>query len=131
MKKFLIGLAIVLAIAAVVLFGFVPPYVGKSRNKILNLPPYTASAAAKELHQRLLVADLHADTLLWNRDLLVRGSWGHVDLPRLQEGNVALQAFTVVTKTPRDMNIENNTGGTDNITLLAFAERWPLAAWTN
>ena len=32
---------------------------------------------------------------------------------------------------PRDMNIENNTGGTDNITLLAFAERWPLAAWTN
>ncbi|MEP7336257.1 MAG: dipeptidase [Acidobacteriota bacterium] len=131
MKKFLIGLAIVLAIAAVVIFGFVPSYVGKDRNKVLNPPPYTASEAAKELHQRLLIADLHADTLLWSRDLLARGSWGHVDLPRLQEGNVAVQGFTVVTKTPRDMNIENNTGDTDNITLLAFVERWPIASWTN
>ena len=84
-----------------------------------------------DAHQRLLVADLHADTLMWNRDLLEKGSWGHVDLPRLQEGNVAVQAFTVVTKTPRNMNIEANTGDTDNITLLAFAERWPWAALTN
>ncbi|MBL8187379.1 MAG: dipeptidase [Acidobacteria bacterium] len=131
MKKFLIGLAIVLAIAAVVIFGFVPTYVGKGMNVTINLPPYPASDAAKELHARLLVADLHADTLMWNRDLLEKGSWGHVDLPRLQEGNVAVQAFTVVTKTPRNMNIEANTGDTDNITLLAFAERWPLATWTN
>lgn len=131
MKKFLIGLAIVLAIAAVVIFGFVPTYVGKGMNVTINLPPYAASDAAKELHARLLVADLHADTLMWNRDLLEKGSWGHVDLPRLQEGNVAVQAFTVVTKTPRNMNIEANTGDTDNITLLAFAERWPLATWTN
>ncbi|MGH9802017.1 MAG: dipeptidase [Blastocatellia bacterium] len=100
-------------------------------NRTINPPPYQASQAAKELHSRLLVADLHADTLMWNRDLLEKGSWGHVDLPRLQAGNVAVQAFTVVTKTPRNMNIEANTGDTDNITLLAFAERWPLAALTN
>lgn len=131
MKKVLIGLAIVIAVAAIVVFGFVPTYVGKDMNRTINPPPYTASEAAKALHKRLLVADLHADTLMWNRDLLARGSWGHVDLPRLQEGNVAVQAFTVVTKTPRNMNIEANTGDTDNITLLAFAERWPLAALTN
>lgn len=131
MKKFLLGLAIILVVAAIVVFGFVPTYVGKSMNLTINRPPYAASDAAKELHQRLLVADLHADTLMWNRDLLEKGSWGHVDLPRLQEGNVAVQAFTVVTKTPRNMNIEANSGETDNITLLAFAERWPLAAWTN
>lgn len=131
MKKLLIGLLIVLAIAAIVIFGFVPSYVGKDMNRTINPPPYSASEAAKELHARLLVADLHADTLMWNRDLLEKGSWGHVDLPRLQEGNVAVQAFTVVTKTPRNMNIEANTGDTDNITLLAFAERWPLAALTN
>lgn len=131
MKKFLLGLAIILVVAAIVVFVFVPAYVGKDMNKTLNAPPYAASEAAKELHKRLLVADLHADTLMWNRDLLEKGSWGHVDLPRLQEGNVAVQAFTVVTKTPRNMNIEANSGETDNITLLAFAERWPLAAWTN
>jgi len=131
MKKILILLAVVLLLTAVVLFGFVPSYVGKDMNKTLNAPPYQASDAAKELHSRLLVADLHADTLLWSRDILERGSWGHVDLPRLQEGNVTVQAFTVVTKTPRDMNIESNSGNTDNITLLAFAELWPVAAWTN
>lgn len=131
MKKFLLGLAILLVIAAIIVFGFVPTYVGKDMNRTINPPPYAASEAAKELHARLLVADLHADTLMWNRDLLQKGSWGHVDLPRLQAGNVAVQAFTVVTKTPRNMNIEANTGDTDNISLLAFAERWPLAAWTN
>ena len=44
--------------------------------------------------QHLLVADLHADTLLWDRDLLARGSTGHVDVPRLKAGGVGLQAFT-------------------------------------
>jgi microsomal dipeptidase-like Zn-dependent dipeptidase len=52
-------------------------------------------------------------------------------VPRLIEGNVALQAFTVVSKTPRAMNIENNDASTDNITLLAIAQRWPVAAWTS
>lgn len=131
MKKLLLGLAIALVIAAIVIFGFVPSYVGKSMNQTIHPPPYQASEAAKELHKKLLVADLHADTLMWNRDLLTKGTWGHVDLPRLQEGNVAVQAFTVVTKTPRNMNIESNTGDTDNITLLAFAELWPVATWTN
>ncbi len=131
MKKFLIGVVVVLLIAAAVVFGYLPWQVGSSRNKALNLPPYQASDAAKELHNRLLVADLHADTLLWSRDLLKRGSWGHVDLPRLQEGNVAVQAFTVVTKTPRDMNIESNAGDTDNITLLGFIQLWPTSTWSN
>jgi len=131
MKKILLGLVVALLLALCVIWFIVPSRVEKGRNVILNPPPYSASRAARELHQKLLVADMHADTLLWNRDLLARSDYGHVDVPRLIEGNVAVQAFTVVTKTPRDMNIENNTGDTDNITLLAFAERWPLAAWTN
>ena len=75
------------------------------------------------------VADLHADSLLWGRDL---GQWsdrGHVDLPRLIEGNVALQVFSVVTKSPRNLNIERNDGDSDNILLLALAQRWPLRTW--
>jgi microsomal dipeptidase-like Zn-dependent dipeptidase len=44
---------------------------------------------------------------------------------------VAAQAFTVVTKTPRGMNIESNSGATDNITPLAMAERWPVSSWLN
>jgi microsomal dipeptidase-like Zn-dependent dipeptidase len=91
--------------------------------------PILVGARARALHARLLVADLHADTLLWDRDLLRRGSRGHVDVPRLAEGGVALQAFTVVTKSPRNLNIERNDDRSDDITLLAVAQRWPPATW--
>src|SRR5262249_32971293 len=130
-KKVFIVLGVLLLVALCVFFFFVPGYVGRQMNVTLNPPPYGASEQAKALHKTLLVADLHADTLMWNRDLLEKGSWGHVDLPRLIEGNVAVQAFTVYTKIPRGMNIESNSGDTDNITLLALAERWPVASWTN
>jgi hypothetical protein len=36
--------------------------------------PLAVPAAAEELHQRLLVADLHADPLLWRRDLTKRST---------------------------------------------------------
>jgi microsomal dipeptidase-like Zn-dependent dipeptidase len=130
-KKVFIALGVILLIALGVFFVFVPGYVGQMMNVTLNPPPYAASDQAKALHSRLLVADLHADTLLWDRDLTRRGSWGHVDVPRLIEANVAVQAFTVVTKTPRNMNIEANSGDTDNITLLAIAQRWPVSSWSN
>ncbi|MDP3897466.1 MAG: membrane dipeptidase, partial [Mesorhizobium sp.] len=77
----------------------------------------------------LTVADLHADSLLWGRDLTLRGTRGQVDVPRLIEGNVTLQVFSVVSKTPRGLNIEHNEGKSDNITLMAIAQRWPVRTW--
>src|SRR5689334_3152893 len=130
-KRFLFALVVIILLALGILFFVVPAWVEKGRNTVLNPPPYRASERAVELHNKLLVADLHADSLLWARDLLERGTRGHVDIPRLIEGNVALEAFTIVTKTPRNQNIENNTGDTDNITLLAIAERWPIKAWSS
>lgn len=91
--------------------------------------PILVGARARALHARLLVADLHADTLLWDRDVLRRGSRGHVDVPRLAEGGVALQVFTVVTKSPKNLNIDRNDDRSDDITLLAVAQRWPPATW--
>ena len=130
-KKILIALAVVLLLALAAFFFIVPGQVDKSMNAVLQPPPYRASERALELHKKLVIADLHADSLLWGRDLLERGTRGHVDIPRLIEGNVALQAFTVVTKTPRSMNIESNDDTTDNITLLAVAQRWPFRTWSS
>jgi membrane dipeptidase len=130
-KRLLIFLIVIIIIGLGVFFFVVPAQVEKSMNRTLTSPPYSASERAVELHRKLLVADLHADSLLWARDLLERGTRGHVDVPRLIDANVAVQAFTIVTKTPRNMNIENNTGDTDNITLLAMAERWPIKAWSS
>jgi microsomal dipeptidase-like Zn-dependent dipeptidase len=129
MKKPLLVVVVILPLALMAVFAFAPGYVERSMNRVLNAPPYTASEQAKALHQQLFVADLHADSLLWNRDLLERSARGHVDVPRLIEGNVALQAFTIVSKTPRNMNIEANDDSTDNVTLLSVVEMWPIAAW--
>ncbi len=119
------------AIAALVVFVILPPRIEAGMNRVTHPPPYPASERARELHARLRVVDLHADTLLWDRDLLARGTRGHVDVPRLIEGNVAIQAFTIVTKTPRHQNIEANGADSDNITLLAIAEAWPPRTWAN
>jgi microsomal dipeptidase-like Zn-dependent dipeptidase len=62
---------------------------------------------------------------------LTRGDRGHVDVPRLREGRFALQVFSAVTKTPRGLNYDRNTGDTDQITLLAQLQLWPFAAWSS
>ncbi len=53
---------------------------------------------ARELQQRAFVADAHADSLMWNRDLTIQSAEGHVDFPRLQQAGVKLQCFTIVTR---------------------------------
>ena len=122
--------ALVLVIAALAIFFFVlPGVVDRYINRFHLPPPYQASPEATTLHAGMLVADMHADSLLWGRDLTQRWSRGHVDLPRLADGNVALQVFSVVTKSPRGLNIERNDDRTDDITLLAVAQRWPLSTW--
>ena len=128
-KKLFIALPLLLLLAALVFFGVVPAVVEKTRNPVLQPPPYGVNADAKRVHARLQVVDLHADSLLWNRDLLKHGSRGQVDIPRLIEGGVALQGFTIVTKSPKGLNIERNDDRSDNITLLALAERWPVKSW--
>lgn len=130
MKRALKILGAVLLLATigflVFFFFFAAAYTEKSLNPVVNKPPYTVSDRARALHEKLLVADLHADSLLWNRDLLLDSSVAQVDVPKLFRGNVSLQGFTVVTKTPRGLNIEHNTPDTDNIFWLALTQRQPL-----
>ena len=114
---------------AIAFFAIVPGEVAKRMNPVVLASPYDASERAIQLHQKLFIADLHADSLLWNRDLLEYGAYGHVDIPRLVKGNVALQAFTVVTKVPRGRKIEGGTpsDSLDLITLLSISQLWPLS----
>jgi membrane dipeptidase len=126
----LLRVLVLLLVAALVVAWFVVPGIVEGRNnKALHKSPYRASTAAEALHHKLIVADLHADSLLWNRNLLERGSRGQVDLPRLAEGNVAIQAFTLVTTSPRNLNIYRNSDSTDLIRYLAVAQGWPPRTW--
>ena len=100
-------------------------------NRVQRPPPYRASDRAIALYQTLDVVDLHADSLLWGRNLLARSNHGHIDLPRLIDGGIALEGFAVTTKLPRRLNLERNDDRTDDVTLLALAQRWPPKTWTS
>jgi microsomal dipeptidase-like Zn-dependent dipeptidase len=123
--------ATLIAAAALGFFGFLPGYVEGSMNQIDGKPLIAVSDEAKELHQTLTIVDLHSDSLMWDRDITERASRGHMDLPRLQEGNVALQLFSSVTKTPKNQNYDGNGADSDNITLLTIAQLQPLKTWSS
>ncbi|MFP6662837.1 MAG: membrane dipeptidase [Deltaproteobacteria bacterium] len=131
MRRILIAAAVLLVFVAVVGRLVVPGRLERATNQVEPHAPWPVDDATRAFHQTLLVGDLHADTLLWDRDLLERANRGHVDLVRLAEGNAAVQVFATVTKTPSGQNYESNTAETDNITALALIQGWPLATWTS
>jgi len=130
MRKLVQFFLVAVCIAAAFFFA-IPQLVDEAQNKVLKKPPYAASERARNLHRQLAIVDLHADSLLWGRDLLERGTYGQLDIPRLADGNVALQVFSLPTKSPRGLNIESNDDATDNIFWLAIVERWPPRTWTS
>jgi membrane dipeptidase len=131
MRKIIWIPATLIAAAAVGFFGFAPGYVEGSMNQIDGKQLIAVSDEAKALHNTLNIVDLHSDTLMWNRDLNDSVARGHMDLPRLQQGNVALQLFSSVTKTPKSQNYDGNGADTDNITLLTIAQLQPVKTWSS
>ncbi|MGH7822245.1 MAG: peptidase M19, partial [Candidatus Binatia bacterium] len=95
-------------------------------NRVGDAERPAVSEAAAILHRESFVVDLHADSLLWGRDLRRRSDDGHVDLPRLREGGVAIQFFTAVTRVPMSIDIERtDERWPDLVTLLALVHGWP------
>lgn len=127
--KFLFGLIVVLIF---LFFGLGPKLVEKRINQVSEHNPYSISDEASNLHADLFIGDWHADSTLWNRNLINENEYGHVDIPRLQKGNVSLQMFTTVSKSPSGLNYEKNSGeSSDSITALTIIQRWPLKTWNN
>jgi microsomal dipeptidase-like Zn-dependent dipeptidase len=121
--RLLIGVA-----AGVALFFWFGANLERFVNRVdaVVLPGVTDEAL--RIHDESLVVDLHADSLLFDRDLSVRSDIGHVDLPRLREGGVALQMFTAATRMPFTFDIhEVDANGSDILTVGFIAQRAPMA----
>ena len=125
----LIGLLILIIIAATTFFMVGPAVIEEGRNKIVPATMPEVTAEAQGLHDTLQIVDMHSDTLMWDRDILERSDRGHVDVPRLKEGNVALQVFSSVTKSPKGQNVDGNDDDSDNITPLVIAQAQPPRTW--
>jgi len=131
MKKLLASSGVIALLVFAAVAWVLPGQIESGLN--INLPhdPYVASDRATKLHDSLFVADLHSDSLLWKRSLLKESGIGHMDLPRLRRGNVALQVFSATTKSPAGQNYERNDSDSDNITKLAIASLWPVKTWSS
>jgi membrane dipeptidase len=126
MKKAFKIILLVLVLLALVFFLFVPQYIDRTKNKSTLKGPFEKVSWYDSIP---FIADLHCDALLWNRNLVKEHTYGHVDLPRMQKGNMAFQVFTIVSKVPSGINIEQNDDRSDQIGLLSFAQLQPAANW--
>ena len=126
MKKAIKIILLVLVLLALVFFLFVPQYIDRSKNKSTLIGPFERISWYDSIP---FIADLHCDALLWNRDLVKEHTYGHVDLPRMQKANMAFQVFTIVSKVPFGINIEENDDRSDQIGLLSFAQLQTPSTW--
>ncbi|VAV88660.1 Microsomal dipeptidase [hydrothermal vent metagenome] len=129
MKKYGLALLGLIVIAATAFFIVAPTYFEKQTNVIDGKPLPEVTAEAQKLHDSLFIVDLHSDTLLWKRKITDSVERGHVDWKRMQQGNVGLQVFSSVTKTPRGQNYDSNSADSDNITLLTITQLQPVRTW--
>src|SRR4026209_1181141 len=107
MRKLAWALSIlVLLVASATLL--LPGYVEGTLSHVDSRPLPPVSERAKRLHASLTIDDLHSDTLLSNRARPDRAGRGHIDLPRMRQGNLALQLFSSVTKSPKGLNYDRN-----------------------
>jgi len=119
---------VLMGVLGFVIFG--SRIVQSDMNNVIAHDPYPVSERAANLHRALTIGDWHADPLMWRRNLLKEHKYGQVDFPRLAKGNVALQMFTTVTKSPSGLNYEENSAeARDNITLVAMGQLWPPRTW--
>lgn len=129
-RRIFIAVLALAAVAALAVVTFGPGWIERQLNPLSAKAPWPVSDRAQALHDRLVIGDWHSDALLWDRDLLDRAERGHTDIPRLAQGNVAVQVFTTVTKSPRGQNYSANSAqAPDNITPLFIGQLRPIPSW--
>ncbi|WP_251359917.1 dipeptidase [Kangiella sp. TOML190] len=131
MIKKLLWLLLALVFLVAIFSPYFARYIESQHNQVRQPAPYQVDSASAKLHQRLLIADLHADPLLWARDLRQEWQQGHFDLPRMQKANLSLQVFGLVTKSPQGQNFQKNSGDTDRLIPLVMAQHWPIKTWNS
>ena len=106
-----------------------PSIIDRRFNRVTQTQFSPVALSTQTFHQSLAIADLHADSLLWGRNLAQRNDYGHIDVPRLIDANVALQVFTAVTKVPTPLLLNGNSDTSDSVIQLALLQRWPFSTW--
>lgn len=129
-KKILLALVLLIIIGLFIVVFYVADRVEASYNTTYIEKPYKFTQRSVDLLESFeFVGDLHCDAMMWQRNMNKRHKIGHVDIPRLQEGNIAFQAFTMVTKSPDGLNNDKNDADSDRLTALVIGQGKPISSW--
>ena len=74
LKRLLTTLALLSCAAVAAFFLLGPRWVDNASNQVVGDPGRRPTPEALALHRQLIVGDLHADSALWGKDLLVRNN---------------------------------------------------------
>ena len=121
-----------IVILLIVLYASSPLYlpgIDKRVNKIDKKSDYSGTKEALDFHSTLFITDLHADPLFSYRNLLKSSGTGHMDIPRLIDGNIRLQVFGTPTLIPMSANVDRNDQKFELGGFLAFLQHWPVNTW--
>ena len=127
-KRTLIMFTLLIGVRVALIRG-AAPLIDRLLNRVQRQKATIVREETAVLHNQLFIADLHSDPYLWNRDLRQRHNYGHIDLPRLIEGRVALQTVGVAAKIPWGLNFESNAGNSDMLAALVVIQGWPVRTW--
>ena len=126
-RKITIGFLTSVLVIGILAVRIGPGIVERGENKVAGTSARTSNESAA-VHASIFIADMHGDTLLWQRSLLSPSDRGHIDLPRLRRGGVALQVFSSVSQVPRGINYQANAP-TDSLWALAMLQLQPPSTW--
>ena len=102
-------IAVIAAIGIIYVFTLGPVHFDAMTNKVVrDLPLPAVGVEAAALHETLFIADLHADPLLWRRDLsrrhdhgICRACWRAMSACRFSVRSRKLPPTRTTTQTPR------------------------------
>ena len=124
---------LVFAVSIVLFFAGLPALLDRALNRVAGTPAPAPSARAQALFATLRVADLHADPLLWQRDLVAAAlaRSGGSAAARVGQRRVAGLRRRDADRRSARTSSATRADAPDQITLLAVLQRWPRATWTS
>ncbi|MFQ3171124.1 MAG: membrane dipeptidase [Oleispira sp.] len=125
MKKIILFFISLVLLAGIAYWLLPPLNVEKYFSPVINVDTSANSFAVTYEVENLFVADMHADTLLWNRDITQKSTLGHADIYRLTKANVGLQVFMSIIEAPNDTSSDSIKQQGDRVTSIALLDKWP------
>ncbi|MEM9777381.1 MAG: membrane dipeptidase [Chloroflexota bacterium] len=111
--------------AAVIVIRLIGWQIERLINRIDRSKPLpTPSPEANAFHAKHFIADVHNDTLLFERNFLQRSTIGHIDLPRAQDAGVNLLVFAAATKIPLGFHESGTNDNLPDVLSIAYGSRF-------